>query len=176
MYHLISSSTVAYFPAIEGLARRESIDGVSWEAPLRSRRFIYQPEKATFHCGQVFGNISPMPQIRMPPWWRAAIYRATMILWASSLSHAYSIGEAQENGPVFMVNSVAPDDPAIKAYTCNQYGIPALLKGDGSYLKLGNPDDILTYCLSLLDEGNPTWFLDGATRKVRTLVRNWKTR
>lgn len=175
LYHLISLNTVTYFPEIERLSRRERFDGSSWETALRSRRFIYQPEKAIFHCGQVFRNISAMPQIGRPPWWPAAIYRATMILWADSISRAYTMGETRDNGPVFMLNSVAPEDPAIKAYTCNLYGVPALLKRDGSFVKLGNPDDVLTHCLALLDEGSPNRFSDGVSRKIQTLLRNWKT-
>jgi hypothetical protein len=84
------------------------------------------------------------------------------------------MGETRENGPVFMLNSVAPEDPAAKAYTCSLYGVPALLKRDGSFVKLGNPDDVLTHCLALLDEGSPTRFSDGVSRKIQTLLRNWK--
>lgn len=49
------------------------------------------------------------------------------------------------------------------------------MKRDGSFTKLGNPDDILTHCLALLDEGTPTRFSDGIRRKIQTLSRNWKT-
>jgi hypothetical protein len=177
LYHLISLNTVSYFPEVERLSRREGYNGSSWESTLRSKRFIYQPEKAIFHCGQVLRNISSMPKTGRPPWWAAAIYRATMILWADSISRAYSNGgenSDHQNGPVFMINGVTPEDPAIKAYTCNLYGIPALMKRDGSFTKLENPDEVLTHCLSLLDEGIPTRFSDGIRRKLQTLLRNWK--
>lgn len=174
LYHLIYLNTVTYFPEIERLVRKEGFDGLSWETALRSKQFIYQPEKAIIHCGQIFRIISNMPEAGRPSWWSAAIYRATMILWVDGISRAYS-GETVEHGPAFMINSLSQDDQAIKAYLCNSFGVPALLKRDGSYFQLGNPENVLIHCLTLLDEGVSTRFSDGIRRKLQTLLRNWKT-
>jgi len=175
LYHLISLNTVSYFPEIERLVRKDGFDGLSWENALRSRQFIYKPESAHFHCGQILRIISCMPKMGRPPWWSAAIYRVTMTLWVSSISRAYADPENREKGPVVMINSVTPDDPSLKAYLCNLQGVPALLRRDGSYTQLGNPDDVLTYCLTLIDEGVPTRFSDGIRRKLRRVLRNWKS-
>lgn len=174
LYHLIYLNTVTYFPEIERLVRKEGSNGSSWETALRSKQLIYQPEKAIFHCGQVLRIVSNMPETGRPAWWSAALYRVSMILWVDGLSRAYG-GENLDKGSVFMINSTSPDDPAIKSYLCNVSGIPAILKRDGSFFKLGNPDHVLSHCLSLLGEGVPTRFSDGIRRKMQTLLRNWKT-
>jgi len=173
LYHLIYLNTITYFPEIERLVRKEGFEGSSWKTALRSKQFIYQPEKAIVHCGQVFRIISKMPEMGRPAWWSAAVYRVTMILWVDRMSRVYS-GENFEKGPVFMMNSISPDDPAIKAYVCNTYGTPALLNRDGSFAPLGNRDHVLTHCLTLLDEGVPTRFSDGIKRKLQTLLQNWQ--
>jgi hypothetical protein len=173
LYHLISLNTVTYFPEIERLVRKEGFDGLSWESALRSKQFIYKPESAIFHCGQVLRIISNMPQGRRPPWWSAALYRVTMILWVSGISQAYS-DDSREKGSVFMINSVTSDDPAVKAYLTNLLGVPALLRRDGSFTQLGNPDDVLTHSLTVLDEGVATRFSDGIRRKLQNVLRNWK--
>jgi hypothetical protein len=174
LYHLISLNTVTYFPEIERLVRKEGFDGLSWESALRSKLFIYKSENAIFHCGQVLRLVSNMPTTERPPWWSAAIYRATMILWVGSISRVYSDNDNREKGPVFMINAVAPEDSSVKTYLTNLHGTPALLRRDGTFIQLGNPDDVLSYSLSVLDEGTATRFSDGIRRKLQTVLRNWK--
>lgn len=174
LYHLISLNTVTYFPEIERLVRKEGFDGSSCESALRSKQSIYKAQNAIFHCGQVLRIISNMPKIGRPPWWSAAIYRASMILWVSSISGMYAENDVRETGPVFMINTVNPEDPSVKTYLSNLHGIPALLMRDGSFTQLGHPDDVITHSLSVLDEGIPTRFSDGIKRKLKTVSRNWK--
>lgn len=174
LYHLISLNTVTYFPEIERLVRKEGFDGLSWESALRSKQFIYKSEHAVFHCGQVLRIIGNMPKIGRPPWWSAALYRVTMILWVSCISRAYADNDNRDSGPVFMMNSVTSDDPSVKTYLANLHGVPAILRRDGTFTQLGNPDDVLTYSLSVLDEGVATRFSDGIRRKLQTVLRNWK--
>ena len=174
LYHLISLNTVTYFPEIERLVRREQFDGLSWESAFRSKPFIYNPENAMFHCGQIFRIVSNMPATGRPPWWSAALYRATLILWISSISRVHSDNDSWEKGPVFMINAVAPEDSLIKTYLTNLHGTPAMLRRDGSYIQFGNPDDILSYSLTVLDEGIATRVSDGIKRKLQTVSRNWK--
>ena len=175
LYHLICLNTLTYFPGIERLSRRESFDGSLWQAALYSRRIIYQPEKAIFHCGQVFNNVSAIPQISRPPWWPAAIYRATMIVWAECISRVYSMSVIRKDGASLILNSVGPGETASKSYPHGLYEVPAVLKMDGSFVDLRNPDDVLRHCLALLAEGTPTIFSEGVSRKIQTMARNWKS-
>jgi hypothetical protein len=173
LWHLISLNAITYFPEIEKLVRKQGFDEPSQETILRSQRLIYQPEKAIFHCGQVFKIVSAMPKSGRPPWWSAAIYRATMILLADSISRPRHQRENEEKGPLLMINLITPEDASITAYICNFYGIPALLNRDGSLIKLGSPDELLTHCTTLLDEGSSTRFSDGIKRKLHKVLLNW---
>lgn len=101
LYHLISLNAVTSFPEVERLARREGFEsggGVGggggggrpgpttyWELGLRHKRCIYQREEAVFHCGQVLRLLRSTPADRLPPWWGAAVYRATLILWTDAV-------------------------------------------------------------------------------------------
>jgi hypothetical protein len=173
LWHLISLNAITYFPEIEKLVRKQGYDEPSQESILRSQRLIYQPEKAIFHCGQVLKIVSAMPESGRPPWWSAAIYRATMVLLAESISRPRHQRENEEKGPLVMINLVTPEDPSTTSYTCNFCGIPALLNRDGSFTKLGSPDELLTHCITLLDEGCSTRFSDGIRRKLQKVLVIW---
>jgi len=173
LWHLINLNTITYFPSIEKLVRARGFDDPSHESILQSERLIYQPQKAIFHCGQVLRIMNTMPKSDRPTWWSAAIYRATMILLADSICRTNYHRDNEENGPLIMINLVATDDPSIKAYICNFYGVPALWNRDGSYTKLGRPDELLTHCISLLDGGISTRFSDGIRRKLQKVHRTW---
>lgn len=173
LWHLISLNAITYFPEIEKLVRNSAFDEHTQETILRSQRLIYQPEKAIYHCGQVLKIVSAMPKSGRPPWWSAAIYRVTMILLADSISRPRHQRDIEEKGPLVMINLVTSEDPAINAYICNFYGIPALLNRDGSFTKLGSPDELLTHCITLLDEGTSTRFSDGIRRKLQKVLRIW---
>ncbi|KAK4669149.1 uncharacterized protein QC763_200490 [Podospora pseudopauciseta] len=102
LYHLISLNATANFPEIERLARREafSAEGTdwSWELNLRSKRCIFQRDQSMYHCGQVFKLLRAMPNNRRPAWWSAAMYRATMVLWAMSLTWGQNPGLVDAGG------------------------------------------------------------------------------
>jgi hypothetical protein len=173
LYHIIYLNTVTYFPEIERLTRKEGYDSLTWESALRSRQFIYQPEKAIFHCGQIFRIMKAMPATGRPPWWSAALYRASLIVWMDSNSRYYA-GESLGSGPLLAINSSLPDDPAIKAYLNSSFGVPSFQLPDGSLVNLDKPDEVLRQCISLLDDGVSTRFSDGIRRKLQTLRKNWE--
>ncbi|KAM0654304.1 hypothetical protein ACHAO3_000416 [Verticillium nonalfalfae] len=86
LFHIISLNGVSSFPEIERLARREGLNGTLWELSMRHKLCIFSPEEAVFHCGQIMRFIRAMPSDRRPCWWSAAVYRATLILWASTVT------------------------------------------------------------------------------------------
>ncbi|KAG0648690.1 Conidial pigment biosynthesis cluster H [Hyphodiscus hymeniophilus] len=173
LWHLISLNVITYFPEIEKLVRDSAFDEPMQETVQRSQRLIYQPEKSIYHCGQVFKIVGAMPKSGRPPWWSAAIYRATMILLAESILRPLHQRETEENGPLVMINLVASEDPSINAYICNFYGTPALVNKDGSFTRLGSPDELLTCCITLLDDGTSTRFSDGIKRKLQKVLQTW---
>ncbi|KAG7142960.1 Transcription factor PfmaH like protein [Verticillium longisporum] len=86
MFHVISLNAVSSFPEIERLARREGLNGTLWELSMRHKLCLFNPEEAVFHCGQIMRLIRAMPSDRRPCWWSAAVYRATLILWANTVT------------------------------------------------------------------------------------------
>jgi hypothetical protein len=176
LWHLISLNAICWFPEIEKLVRKQGLNEVGQDNYLRSQRLIYQPEKAIFHCGQVFKLVSAMPKTGRPPWWSAAIYRATMVLLADSISRPRHQRENEEKGPLVMINLLTPEESAINSYISNFYGVPALLNRDGSIAKLGSPDELLTHCLTLLEEGSSTRFSDGIKRKLQKVLMIWNAK
>ncbi|KAG7288519.1 hypothetical protein NEMBOFW57_004872 [Staphylotrichum longicolle] len=122
LYHLVSLNAVSNFPEIERLARREGFGGLCWELPLRHEKCIFQRHKAIFHCSQVFRLLRLMPNNRRPAWWSAAMYRATMVLWADSITRIDANSqndkldsiEVQSHAPA-MIDQLTPEDPALLA-------------------------------------------------------------
>ncbi|RXG45628.1 hypothetical protein VDGE_00194 [Verticillium dahliae] len=86
LFHVISLNAVSSFPEVERLARREGLNGTLWELSMRHKLCIFSSEEAVFHCGQIMRFIRAMPSDRRPCWWSAAVYRATLILWANTVT------------------------------------------------------------------------------------------
>ncbi|KAI3322441.1 hypothetical protein HD806DRAFT_500039 [Xylariaceae sp. AK1471] len=179
LYHLISLNAVTNFPEIERLARREGFDGTFpyWELSLRHKRCIYRREASIFHCGQVLRQLRAMPPDRQPSWWSAAVYRATLILWADSVSRLDpSFQRREETGSPVTIDQVPPDDQALTAYIWSGEGIPVLRHRPGSpAVSLDKPSDVLKYAVKMIeaDGGLSSRFGDGIKRKLIALNHSW---
>ena len=160
LYHVLYLNTVSYFPVIERMAQKE--DSSMFEPTFRAQS-LYQPQKAMFHAGQILRLITKMPRDGRPPWWAAALYRATLILWVSALSH-----EHREQGPLVALDNISPEEPAAKAFLNAGYG-SASIGG-----KVLDPEGVVLYCGELLGEGAPTRFSDGVRRKLKSFLDNWR--
>ncbi|KAK7739168.1 hypothetical protein SLS53_005804 [Cytospora paraplurivora] len=109
LYHLISLNAVTNFPEVERLARKEGFEASTggcggggggdvgptatttttyWELSLRHKRCIYQREEAIFRCGQVLRLLRCIPADKLPPWWGAAVYRVTLIMWTDAVGRS----------------------------------------------------------------------------------------
>ncbi|KAK3373295.1 hypothetical protein B0T24DRAFT_527981 [Lasiosphaeria ovina] len=180
LYHLISLNAVTNFPEVERLARREGFDGSYWELSLRHKRCISQREEAIFHCGQVFRLLRLMPNNRRPSWWSAAMYRATLILWADSISRLdpnFQTDKRENPGtgstkPV-AIDQVTPEDPAVISYLWSGDGVAVLTQLDGSTVSLDKPGDVLVYAAKNIEAGFSSRVGDGIKRKLMTLRNNW---
>ncbi|KAL9111504.1 MAG: hypothetical protein Q9227_003991 [Pyrenula ochraceoflavens] len=84
MYHLISLNAVTSFHAIEKYARGALRLGSYHEGPWLASRAISVGEKALYHCGQVYRHLRAIPENARPAWWPGAVYRASLIAWATS--------------------------------------------------------------------------------------------
>ncbi|TPX15731.1 uncharacterized protein E0L32_000065 [Thyridium curvatum] len=179
LYHLVSLNRVAHFPEIERLARREAFDGTPWELSLRHKRCISHREEAIFHCGQVIRLIEAMPVDRRPPWWAAALYRATLILWTDSLVRAdpsFKGAANSGNGPgMIIINRVLPEDPNGIPYMWGEYPSTIVLScRDGSTVSLDRPTEVLAFGVDILKQSASTRFVDGLKRKLVALAETWE--
>jgi len=173
LYHIIYLNTVTYFPGIERVIRREESNGNSWKAALQSRYFIHHSDKAVFHALQTLELIRNMPKSGRPPWWSAALYRATMILWVDRVAMSYQVISYEEKQSE-MFKSDTANDIAIRAYLSHNYCTPSLAMRDGECEKPTLPDEILLHCVAILENGVPSRFSDGIKRKMQTILKNWK--
>jgi len=180
LYHLISLNTVTNFPEIERLARREGFDGSHWELSLRHKHCIYQREEAIFHSGQVSRHLRLMPNDRRPAWWSAAMYRATLVIWADSISRLdpnfqpdkHENAGTGSTAPV-LIDQVAPEDQAAISCLWRSDGVAVLTRSDGSYISLDKPADVLGYAIKNIEDGFSSRIGDGIKRKLIQLRSNW---
>lgn len=177
LFHLISLNAVTNFPEIERLARRENTDGSMQQLAWLHKRCISDVEEAVFHCGQVLRLVRSMPRGIRPPWWAAAIYRATLILWTDSLVHNGSNISAGGNGmypvpgPSFAIDALPSDHPLIIRYLTKREGVPCLTKLDGSQISIDHSFPVLQHCIGVIDEGASSRFSDGIRAKLEKLAR-----
>lgn len=176
LYHLVSLNAITCFPEIERLGRKEGFSEYAPDWSSLSTRCIQKPERAIIHCGQILRLISLMHKCARPPWWAAAIYRATMILWANSVLHAASNPRVLTSGTPFEINLVPPEDLAISEYLRSGSGTPILVGLNGESIDLCSSQEILRICIGFLDGGLSLRFSDGVGRKLQGLARNWRTK
>jgi hypothetical protein len=178
MYHLISLNAITSFKDIEHFARKEVVVGPFRHASWLQTRCIDHAEETSFHCGQVLRLVKSMPEQVRPPWWAGALYRVALTFWANTMASAGSRfptqGHNVEADRPFAIDSLAPEDPAINRYLTQQEGIPMLTKADGSYISTDVPNNILKYCIDLLEEDSSMRLTDGIKRKLRIFHAAWK--
>ncbi|KUI58511.1 Transcriptional regulator [Cytospora mali] len=181
LYHLISLNAVTNFPEIERLARKEGFEAggpTYWELSLRHKRCVYQREEAVFHCGQVLRLLRSIPADKLPPWWGAAMYRATLILWTDAvgrLDPSFKIGGKEGGSSPENGGAVTPEDPALISYLWSGDGVAVLTRADGAVVSMDNPSDILDLGIKALEGGASTRVGDGIKRKLVTLSGNWSS-
>jgi hypothetical protein len=178
MYHLISLNAITSFKDIEQFARREVVVGLFRHAAWLQSRCIDQAEETSFHCGQVLRLIRSMPEQVRPPWWAGAIYRVALTYWANSMANVGSRfptnGHSVEADRPIAIDALTPEDPAITRYLKYQEGQPVLSKPDGSFISTDVPNNILKYCIDLLEEDSSMRLTDGIKRKLRIFLAGWK--
>ena len=179
MYHLISLNAVTSFKCIEQFARREVVVGPFRHASWLQSRCIDKVEEAYFHCGQVLRLVRSMPEAVRPPWWSGAVYRVALIGWANSMANAGSSfptnGHSAEATRQFPIDALTPEDPAIKQYLDHKSGLPMLSRKEGGTLmSMDLPNNILKYCIDMLEEDSSMRLTDGIKRKLRMFVSAWK--
>ena len=176
IFHLVSLNAVTNFQEIERLARRDGVDGSYQEVQWMHKQCITDVEEAIFHCGQVLRLVRDMPRSVRPPWWSAALYRASLILWCDSLVQNDAMTPTSGLFPLsdgtLAVDNLTPDHPLIVRYLTKREGKPVLTKRDGASMSIDNPFAVLFYCVDAIGEGVSTRFTDGLCSKLTRLAKS----
>ena len=179
MYHLINLNTTIYMPEVESLSRRDpSPDPFRGSSSLQSS-CIEDAGEIFFHCSQVFRLLRLMPANVRPPWWPAAVYRAALTSWMTSMANAKSrsllSSLGREVNKPFAIDTLAPDHPCMVRYMNTGEGQPMFTKRDGTMVSLEVPHNILIHCVETLNESPITRFRDGIQSKLVRLAGRWKS-
>ena len=178
IYHLISLNTVICLPEVELFASNdpgsESLRPSSWSQASCTE----SPEEILFHCGQILRLLRSMPEGVQPPWWPAAVYRAALASWMTSMANAKASNllsslRMESNQPV-VLDSLDPDHPSLIRYLDSGEGQPMFTKRDGTMLSLEDPQNILTHCVEMLNEAQTTSFREGIQYKLARLMERWQ--
>lgn len=179
LFHLTSLNAIVYFPDIERLSRREiSVEqfrGSLWAG----KRCADEELQVWTHCGQIIRYFRQMPASRRPHWWSASIYRASLIMWATSLvikaDHS-SRTNASPGRETIAVDAFPYDHPSIVRYLRHQDEIPVLSRSDGTLVTLDAPDDVTIHCINVLGEVGPrSDFDEGIIARLSALSEQWRS-
>ena len=178
IYHLINLNTLCCLPEIERFARCDAKAAHSQPRAMLKLDCAEDAEQVFFHCGQIFRLLRLILEDVRPPWWPAAVYRAALAAWMTSIakSKAQSLLSSlgKETYQSFAIDAVTPDDPTLVKYLRTGEGQPMLSKKDGTMVSLEAPRDILVHWVELLSEKRTTRFQDAIRTKLATLAERWK--
>ena len=178
IYHLINLNSLGYLPEVEMFARREAKTAQPQPHPTLKLDCAENAEQVFFHCGQILRLLRLMPEDVRPPWWPAAVYRAALVAWITSLSKARARSLLSNLGrntyQPFAIDSVTPEDPTLVKYLHTGEGLPMLSNGNGTMVSLEIPQNILVHWVEFLSERCTTRFQDAIRSKLITLMERWK--
>ena len=178
IYHLINLNTLVCLPEIETFARREAKMAQLQPHPILKLDCAENAEQVFFHCGQILRLIRLMPEDVRPPWWPAAVYRAALATWITSMTKARARSLLSSLGRdtyhPFAIDAVTPEDPTLVRYLHTGEGQPMFSKGNGTMVSLEIPHNILVHWVGLLSEKCTTRFQDAIRNKLTTLMERWK--
>lgn len=182
LYHLVSLNVIAHFHAIEAFARQEKTKG---------QNCIDDHGEAKLHCRQTFKLLSSMSHNLRPCWWAVAVYRVTLILWASKLMKPDFPDEEQQQQsqsretimiagsnssfqPQMSYSGVQPDLGASEGPGWPSVGLGRDMKSQERLLAVPKkPAKILQFGIELIKEGAAIGLGDGIVRKLEKLGERW---
>ncbi|OTA99251.1 hypothetical protein M426DRAFT_90238 [Hypoxylon sp. CI-4A] len=189
IYHAINLNTVVSISDIEELARRELSDREIRHYSQDAASLVHSPKEAIFHSGRILNLLRALDKKTRPPWWPAALYRATLALWAcsvfygplwaSSSSSSYLLIDDQDGDNIDyyswnLVRGTSKDEMIASPWDSRSPPfIPAFkhLTGTGSPVTLEHPGLVLETCLLVFDHGVSTRVSEGIRGKLQQLLR-----
>lgn len=186
-FHVINLNTVASIPDIEDLARGELSDREVRHFSQEAAYFVHSPKEAVFHAGRILGLLRGLDRKTRPPWWPAALYRATLTLWACSVfygpmwtsqSTSYLLIDEQEGDSLDpyswnLVRGTGKDDMVGSHWDSRSPALVPALKnpsGTSAPVTLEHPTQVLETCLLVFDTGVATRMSEGIRGKLSQLL------
>ena len=184
LYHVINLSLFTAFDKLESFARGETPHSSSREVMELPSTWLREPEKAFWHCDQILRAVGELKIELWPAWTAAAIYRATIVLWAISLCHIQGsmLWDKRDLGAGntdWDVRFDAPLEPGLVSTqsVSDDTGVPHIVASDGSRVSLDNPHSILKLGLDTIYPGCRTSaFTDGIKCRLEAMSLSWEDR
>ena len=177
IYHVIFLNTVVDFGEMESLARSRLPDTqLRKNAPRLQEKCIQDQEKVVFHAGQIFFLLRSLEKKARPPWWPAALYRVTIILWATSVF--YGSSWRSSSLPYVVIDQELRwdygDEDAMMISVANDSNPPALMnrRDNSEPVLLHDPITTLEACLLPFEDGVTIRFSEGVHRKLRLFLES----
>lgn len=179
IYHLISLNAIISLPEIEQFASTEFGSRSARPSSWLQGSCTEHAEEILFHCGQIFRLLRSTSESLRPPWWPAAVYRAALACWMTSMANAkardlLSSLSREANQPLSL-DRLGPEHPSVLSFLNTGEGQPMFTKSDGTMISLGEPQNILTHCAEMLSEEQTTSFKEGIQSKIARLAERWQS-
>ena len=177
-YHLISINLLCPFKRLELFARQENPEIIGEFAfSIQDEANKYSPE-LLLHCGQILRLVRATDVKLRPPWWSAAIYRATLVLWVNGVTRQYTLRHTGQPyrpaGPTIALDMLPFFDPSLSHYLLHNIGIPSITAEDGIVVPIDRPRAVLQTGIETFGRGQRLWRLTrGFQCKMEALSRNW---
>ena len=173
LYHLISLNVMTNFSVIEQSVREEICFGKLEEPAKTAQMGILDVPQAAYHCEQVIILARSMHRSIRPAWWSGAVYRACLILRCVMLT--------DPKGKIVQLNLCKSSCTTSllsldKAFIQGHEPAAADTKAADSQEQSGglpnmhNARDVVSYCVSIIDEGSSTRLSDGIRAKLSVLL------
>ncbi len=178
LYHLISLNLYAAFGKMERFARECYSTWIPGTSKPLFQQWLRAPEYAIVHCGQVFRLFHEIEDELRPIWSAAAVYRATVILWAFSISHGTPSrteeGVGSESDQVG-IDALPIRDEAIQSYIRGSVTRPVLTTLSGTSISMANPKLLLNSTIGVLSgRCLATSFSAGVKFKLEEMMAAWE--
>ncbi|KAJ9602182.1 hypothetical protein H2200_013302 [Cladophialophora chaetospira] len=178
LYHLISLNLYAAFGKMERFAR-ECYS--TWKPGIPEplfQQWLRAPEYAIVHCGQIFRLFHEIQDELRPIWSAAAMYRATIVLWAFGISHGTPALAEEQVGSTsseVAINTLLIRDELIQNYLRCGNSRPVLTLPNEPSLSMADPKLLLTATIRILTEQClVTSFSAGVKFRLGEMVTAWE--
>jgi hypothetical protein len=181
LYHVINLNIFTAFNNLESFARGEYSEWPSENGAALPKSWIRAPEEALLHCGQIFRLFRGIEDELRPVWSAAAIYRATIVLWAYSISNLQDFrqrdNESLERNVLTDVplDTLPMNDPSLQHFLRYGKGRPRFTAKDGTRIRLDDPRVVLMLGIETLDTGPLTsCFAEGVKCRLYAMATRWE--